>query len=266
MMRALWTASTGMVAQQLNVDTISNNLANVNSLGYKKTRVEFKDLLYENLERETINNAQGKPVNLQVGHGVRPAATTKFFSVGNLEQTLDSYNIAINGKGFFKVLSPTDEELYTKDGSFKLSVDGENASLVTSDGYFVQGSNGNIDLGANIKDVSIDEAGNISVKRTDNEDEWEDAGALAIINFVNPAGLESIGDNFYQKTGSSGDAIDTQNDGSGGKILQGYLESSNVQIVEEMVKLIQAQRAYEVNSKAIQTSDDMLQMANNLRR
>lgn len=266
-MRALWTASTGMQAQQLNVDTISNNLANVNSIGYKKTRVEFKDLLYENLEKDTIKDGQGKPVNLQVGHGVKSAATTKFFTTGNLEQTTNPYDLAINGTGFLKVISSSGEELYTKDGTLKVSVDGENSTLVTSDGYFVQGTNGNIDLGANLKDISIDELGAIKVKRADgNDDEWEDLGNINIINFVNPAGLESVGSNFYKKTGASGEAIDTQNDGSGGKVLQGFIESSNVQIVEEMVKLIQAQRAYEINSKSIQTADEMLGMANNLRR
>lgn len=264
MMRALWTASTGMTAQQLNVDNISNNLANVNTIGYKKTRAEFKDLLYETLERDTIRDGQGKPVNLQIGHGVRTAAINRFFTTGNLDQTGNPTDLAIDGQGFFKVLGPNDEELYTKDGSFKLSIDEDTGRLVTSDGYYVQSDGGEIDLGTDISQIIINEAGNITVKRID--DTLEEIGNLTIVTFANPAGLESIGRNFFKQTGASGEAVDTGNDGSGGSILQGFLEYSNVQIVEEMVKLIQAQRAYEINSKSIQTADEMLNIANNLRR
>ncbi len=264
MMRALWTASTGMAAQQLNVDTISNNLANVNSIGYKKSRVEFKDLLYETLERGMVKDGQGKPVNLQVGHGVRTAAAVKFFTTGNLENTNNPYDLAIDGSGFFKIAGPNGEEYFTKDGAFKISIDGENYKLVTSDGYFVQGENGDIDFGSNVKDVIIDESGLITIKRTD--DTLEEIGNISIITFMNPVGLESVGKNLFKESSASGVPLDTANDGTGGKLLQGYLESSNVQIVEEMVKLIQAQRAYEINSKSIQTADEMLGMANNLRR
>lgn len=264
MMRALWTASTGMLAQQLNVDNISNNIANVNSVAYKKSRMEFKDLLYETMEKGIVKDGQGKPINLQVGHGVMPAASLKFFTTGNLEYTGNPYDLAINGSGFFKVLGPEGQEYYTKDGSFKISPDGENYNLVTSEGYFVQGDNGNIELGSEVKDVTINSNGLITVKREDGT--VEELGNLSISTFVNPAGLESVGKNLYIVTDASGEAYDTQNDGTGGEILQGYLEYSNVQIVEEMVKLIQAQRAYELNSKSIQTADDMLQMANNLRR
>lgn len=264
MMRALWTASTGMQAQQLNVDTISNNMANVNSIGYKKSRMEFKDLLYETMERGMVKDGQGKPVNLQVGHGVMAAASVKFFTTGSLSATENPYDLAIDGAGFFKVLGPEGQEYYTKDGSFKISPDGENYNLVTSDGYYVQGENGNIELGSDVKDVTIDTRGLISVKREDGT--IEELGSLSISTFVNPAGLESIGRNLYISTEASGEAFDTQNDGSGGNVLQGYLEYSNVQIVEEMVNLIQAQRAYEMNSKSIQTADEMLGLANNLKR
>ncbi|MGE5633130.1 MAG: flagellar basal-body rod protein FlgG [Caulobacteraceae bacterium] len=264
MMRALWTASTGMLAQQLNVDTISNNLANVNTIGYKKSRMEFKDLLYETMERGLVKDGQGKPVNLQVGHGVMSAASTKFFTTGNMEVTENPYDLALDGKGFFKILGPDGKEYYTKDGSFKISADGENYNLVTSDGYYVQGENGNVELGSQVKEVTIDTNGLISVKREDGT--IDELGNLSIITFVNPAGLESVGKNLYQATSASGEAFDTQNDGTGGNVLQGYLEYSNVQTVEEMVKLIQAQRAYEINSKSIQTADEMLSMANNLRR
>lgn len=264
MMRALWTASSGMLAQQLYVDTISNNIANVNSVGYKKNRVEFKDLLYETLERGLVKDGQGKPVNLQVGHGVKVSATTRFFTAGNMDNTANPYDLAIDGPGFFKVKGSKGEELYTKDGSFKVTPDGENMKLVTAEGYFVQGSDGDIDLGSNVKDVIIDESGQITVRRTDGT--MEEIGKLAISTFVNPAGLESTGKNLFKTSMASGDAFDASEDGSGGSILQGYLESSNVQVVEEMVKLIQAQRAYEINSKSIQTADEMLGMANNLRR
>ncbi|HYE83667.1 MAG TPA: flagellar basal-body rod protein FlgG [Clostridia bacterium] len=264
MMRALWTASTGMQAQQLNVDTISNNMANVNTISYKKTRAEFKDLLYETMERGMVRDGQGKPVNLQVGHGVMTAATVKFFTTGSLDITNNPYDLAIDGPGFFKVLGPEGQEYYTKDGSFKISADGENFNLVTSEGYYVQGENGNVELGSEIKEVTIDARGLITVKREDGT--IEELGSLSITTFVNPAGLESIGKNLYITTEASGEPNDTQNDGTGGNVLQGYLEYSNVQIVEEMVKLIQAQRAYEINSKSIQTADEMLGMANNLRR
>lgn len=264
MMRALWTASTGMQAQQLNVDTISNNMANVNTIAYKKSRVEFKDLLYETMERGMVRDGQGKPVNLQVGHGVMAGASVKFFTTGSLDATQNPYDLAIDGPGFFKVLGPNGEEYYTKDGSFKMSVDGESASLVTSDGYYVQGENGNIELGEDIKDITIDSNGMIIVERLDGT--LEELGYITISTFVNPAGLESVGRNLYVATEASGEPFDTENDGTGGSVLQGYLEYSNVQIVEEMVKLIQAQRAYELNSKSIQTADEMLSMANNLRR
>jgi len=264
MMRALWTASTGMLAQQINVDNISNNIANVNSVAYKKSRMEFKDLLYETMERGIVKDGQGRPVNLQVGHGVMTAASVKFFTTGNLDATENPYDLAIDGSGFFKVLGPEGQEYYTKDGSFKISPDGENYNLVTSEGYFVQGDNGNIELGSEVEDVTINSSGLITVKREDGT--AEELGNLSISTFVNPAGLESIGKSLYIATEASGEVHDTQNDGTGGQILQGYLEYSNVQIVEEMVKLIQAQRAYELNSKSIQTADDMLQMANNLRR
>lgn len=264
MMRALWTASTGMMAQQLNVDTISNNISNVNSVGYKKTRIEFKDLLYETLDRGLVKDGQGKPANLQVGHGVKVSASTKFFTVGNMDRTENPYDLAINGAGFFKIIGAKGEELYTKDGSFKVSVEGDNMKLVTSDGYYVQGTNGDIDLGANVADVIIDENGLITVQRTDAT--LEEIGSIALTNFVNPAGLESVGKNLFKASSASGQAFDAAENGSGGSIMQGYLESSNVQVVEEMVKLIQAQRAYEINSKSIQTADEMLGMANNLKR
>ena len=264
MMRALWTASTGMVAQQFNLDNISNNLANVNTAGYKKTRVEFKDLLYETLERGSLKDIDGKPVNVQVGHGVQIAATSKIFTVGNVDKTFNPYDMMIDGNGFFKVKDTNGTEFYTKDGAFKLSINGDSVNLVTSDGYAVQGSNGDVNLGSNTKEIIVNESGKINVKNSDGT--LTAVGDLSIITFANPSGLEAIGKNLFKPTDVSGAAVDTAGDGSGGSVLQGFLESSNVQVVEEMVKLIQAQRAYEINSKSIQTADEMLGMANNLRR
>ncbi|MFZ5968909.1 MAG: flagellar basal-body rod protein FlgG [Bacillota bacterium] len=263
-MRALWTAASGMKAQQLNVDTISNNLANVNTTGYKKQRVEFKDLLYETLSRNTLSEGQGKPVNLEVGHGVMPMATLRSFTAGNLEQTNNDLDFAIDGDGFFVVRDENDNLFYTRDGSFKLSVDDGAVNLVTSDGYFVQSEGGDIDFGDDVKEISVAENGAILVKR-EGEEEYEELDVLTLVRFANPAGLESLGNNLYKQTAASGEAIEAE-DGDAGRILQNFLETSNVQVVEEMVKLITAQRAYEINSKSIQTADQMLEQANNLRR
>lgn len=260
-MRALWTAASGMKAQQLNVDTISNNLANVNTTGYKKQRAEFKDLFYETLSR----NTETRPVNLEVGHGVMPVATMRSFERGSFEQTHNELDFAIDGEGFFTVRDENDNWYYTRDGSFKLSVDpGGGTYLVTSDGYYVQSDMGDTELGDDVKEVVVDEFGIINVKRQ-GEEEPEEMGQLILVSFANPAGLEGIGKNLYRETMASGEYFEAF-EGDAGKIMQGFLESSNVQVVEEMVKLITAQRAYEVNSKSIQTADQMLEQANNLRR
>lgn len=263
-MRALWTAASGMKAQQLNVDTISNNLANVNTTGYKKQRVEFKDLLYETLSKSNLDQGQGKPVNLEVGHGVMPMATTRSFTKGNLEQTNNNLDFAINGDGFFVVRDANDNLFYTKDGSFKLSVEDDEARLVTSEGYYVQADGADVELGSDIEEINVSDVGMITVKRK-GEENIEEIGQLTLARFVNPAGLESLGKNLYAPTAASGEAIEAF-EGEAGSIIQGFLETSNVQIVEEMIKLITAQRAYEINSKSIQTADQMLEQANNLRR
>ena len=264
-MRALWTAASGMKAQQLNIDTISNNLSNVSNTGFKKQRVEFKDLMYEKLRTTDFNEGEGKPVNLEVGHGVMPSATVRSFTGGNLEQTNNDLDLAINGDGFFVVRDSNDNMFYTKDGSFKLSIDDGEARVTTADGYYLQSDSGDIELGEDIEEISIGSDGSISVKTRDS-DEIEDIGEqIMIVKFPNPAGLESIGKNLFQETMASGEYTESF-EGDGGEVLQGFLESSNVQVVEEMIKLITAQRAYEINSKTIQTSDEMLQMANNLKR
>ncbi|MDI6600995.1 MAG: flagellar basal-body rod protein FlgG [Thermoanaerobacteraceae bacterium] len=260
MIRAMWTAASGMQAQQLNVDTISNNLANVNTTAYKKERVEFKDLLYQELAYD-----EGRPVNLLVGHGVKPSATVKDFSGGNLQETDNPLDLAIDGEGFFTVLGPNGRELYTRDGSFKLSVDGDTVMLTTSEGYPVLDSGGaEIYFDSNQKDISVSKLGIISVKNEDGTS--EETTRIGTAKFLNPQGLEAIGDNLYASTVASGEPIYEDETNTTSNILQGFLETSNVQVVQEMVNLITAQRAYEVNSKSIQTADEMLNITNNLKR
>lgn len=263
-MRALWTAASGMKAQQLNIDTISNNLSNVNTTGFKKHRIEFKDLMYEKLRTTDFNEGEGKPVNLEVGHGVMPAATVRSFTQGSFEQTNNNLDFAINGDGFFVVRDNNDNLFYTKDGSFKLSIEDGEARLSTADGYYLQSDSGDVELGRDFSEVFVSPDGVVTVKRTDSA-EIEEISTLNIVRFPNPAGLESMGKNLFKETTASGEYVESFQ-GDAGEVLQGFLETSNVQVVEEMIKLITAQRAYEINSKSIQTADEMLQMANNLRR
>ena len=267
MMRALWTASSGMIAQQTNVDVISNNLANVNTTSYKRQRTEFKDLMYQTLDRAYMLNNQGKPVNLQVGSGTRIAATVSDFSKGSFEITGRPLDFAIDGDAFFTVNGPKGEVVFTRDGSFKLSPTDAGQKLTTSDGYPVLDDAGN-EIIFNIEDdtkVSISGSGNISY--TDQTGATIPTGQkIGLVKFPNKYGLENIGNNFYSKTSASGDPIPDAESGELSNILSQTLEASNVQVVDEMVKLIIAQRAYEVNSKAIQASDEMLSQANNLKR
>ena len=268
MMRSLWIASGGMASQQLNVDVISNNLANVNTTGYKKERIEFKDLLYQTISRASIVDGQGQPVNLQVGMGVAPHTTVKNFGMGNLEKTENPLDFAIEGDAFFKVLDPNNEILYTRDGSFKISVtgDGINKKITTSDGYTILDENDQeilIDFDLASLVVGVDGA----LSYIDEEGVTNPLGqSVSMVKFPNRAGLESIGKNFYRANSASGEPVLDSEEGRRSNLRQGFLESSNVQVVEEMIKLIVAQRSYEINSKAIQTSDEMLSLANNLRR
>jgi len=267
MMKALWTASSGMSAQQFNVDVISNNLANVNTTGFKKDRVEFKDLLYETLERARVLEGGGRPVNLQVGSGTMVSATVKDFEKGNFERTDNPLDFAINGEAFFMVRGPRGETLYTRDGSFKVSITDEGKKITTSDGYPVLDSNGEdiIIDGIDISKLNVSETGELSY--TDEDGEIVMLGQrIGLARFENRNGLESIGKNFYAATAASGEPLIEEEEGMESIIYQRFLESSNVKVVEEMVKLITAQRAYEINSKAIQTSDEMLGIANSLRR
>lgn len=264
-MRALWTAASGMKAQQLNIDTISNNLANVNTTAFKKQKVEFKDLLYANLKKPTLNQGNGSPVNLQVGHGVMPAATSRLFTSGNLDRTDRPLDLAIDGEGFFAIQGPNGDFFYTRDGNFNLSVDGEELKIVTSEGYTVLSDfDDEIILQQGMTDLTITDSGVVMVKNEDGE--FEEIATVKLVKFLNPAGLEAVGRNLYKSTAASGDEIPMEDEGRTSNILQYYLETSNVQIVDEMVRMISAQRAYEISSKTIQTADEMLGMANNLRR
>ncbi len=265
MIRSLWTAATGMKSQQLNIDTISNNLANVNTTGYKAQRLEFKDLLYETLKKSNLTDENGRPVNLEVGHGVMASATTRDFMKGSVVETHNTLDFAIDGEGFFVVSMPNGDIKYTRDGSFKLSMDKDEGMLTTSDGYYIlDEGDDEIKIDGELTDINVDELGNISAK--DKNDKIVDLGRLKIVRFVNPEGLLSDGMNLFSATDASGEASLIDADKMDGRILQGYLEMSNVQVVEEMIKMITAQRAYETSSKTIQASDEMLQQANNLRR
>ena len=264
-MRALWTAASGMKSQQLNIDNVSNNLANVNTTGYKKQRMEFKDLLYENIQKSNLVEGQGSPSNLQIGHGVMASATSRIFENGNLERTENPTDLALDGKGFFAIQNPKGQNLYTRDGSFKLSVDEDTKKLVTTEGYTVLSvDDDEIIIENGQKDLAVDASGKVTVKNSDGE--FEELGQIKVVQFLNPAGLEATGKNFYKATGASGEEIVLDEEDAETSIAQGFLETSNVQVVDEMIKMITAQRAYEMNSKSIQTADDMMQMANNLRR
>ncbi|HEY5584836.1 MAG TPA: flagellar hook-basal body complex protein [Ruminiclostridium sp.] len=270
MMRALWTAGSGMKAQQFNVDVISNNLANVNTTGYKKERAEFKDLLYETMGRAYVLDKGGKPVNLQVGHGTAVSATVRNFDAGNMDKTDSTLDFAIEGEGFFTVLGPQGDVQYTKDGSFKLSVTEDGLrKLTTSDGYSVLDDAGQeivFDSDVDVSKFVVTTQGQASY--INKEGTTVDIGqTIGMVNFPNKYALEAVGRNLFSKNSATGEPIQSNEDTAGKSLMnQGFLESSNVQVVDEMVKLIIAQRAYEINSKAIQTSEDMLQIANNLRR
>ncbi|NMB26697.1 MAG: flagellar basal-body rod protein FlgG [Tissierellia bacterium] len=264
-MRALWTAATGMRGQQFNIDTIANNLSNVNTTSYKTQRAEFKDLFYTTLKRTNLTDEEGRPVNLEVGHGVMPTATKRDFRNGSFMETNNTFDLAIDGEGFFAVILPNDQTRYTRDGSFKLSVEDEEGTLVTSEGYIVLSEDEDeIIIEEGLTDISIDELGYITGR--DEEGEIEEIGRIGLFRFTNPEGLSSEGLNLYSRTDASGEGILIEDEDMKSRIVQGYLEASNVQVVDEMVKMITAQRAYEINSKTIQTADEMLQLTNNLKR
>jgi flagellar basal-body rod protein FlgG len=270
MMRSLWTGASGMKAQQFNVDTISNNIANVNTTGYKRETTEFKSLLYQTMSRASEDNKGNvKPTNLQVGLGVRYVATSRDYTIGNLDPTGQSLDLALEGEGFLTI-DRDGEQLYTRDLNLKLGVYEGEYVLSTTEGYPVMSTSGEritIPKEVSVDDIAITPEGTFEYTDKSGVTHQLDQ-QLAIVQFRNRQGLEAVGSNFYASTVASGDPI-AETDGTmptKTRIKQGYKESSNVQIADEMVKLIVAQRAYELNSKSIQTSDSMLELANNLKR
>ena len=260
MMRSLWSAATGMTAQQTNIDVISINLANVNTTSFKKSRAEFEDLMYQTM-RVAGSATEGDnsiPVGLQVGMGVRPVAVHKFFTQGDFQNTGNPLDVAIEGDGFFRVMVG-DQEMYTRAGAFKLNQDG---TVVTANGYVLQPE---FAVPEETKSISISEDGRM-VALDANSEELA-ATDIPLYTFINPAGLDARGRNLYMPTDSSGDPVEgVPGENNVGTLAQGFLEMSNVEVVDEMVNMIVGQRAYEMNSKAIQTSDSMLQTAVNLKR
>jgi flagellar basal-body rod protein FlgG len=262
MVRSLYTAATGMMAQQMQIDVVSNNIANVNTIGYKKQRAEFADLFYQTMKYAgtSTSTTTESPTGISVGLGVRPTAVTKIFTEGNLKQTNNKLDLAIQGDGFFQIQLPDGRIAYTRDGAFKLDSNGD---LVTSDGYKLIP---NITIPPDTVQISIGTDGTVSILEA-GQTQMQQIGQIQLAKFINPAGLHSLGSNLYINTSASGDPI-VDNPGSNGlgEIRQGFLEMSNVQLVEEMTDLITGQRAYDAASKAIMTSDEMLQTVNNLKR
>lgn len=262
MIRALYTSATGMEAQQTNVDVISNNLSNVNTTGYKRQRTNFQDLVYQETRHPGTPNAQGEeiPVGTELGHGTRVSDTQRLFTQGSLEQTGNPLDLVIEGDGFFQVAMPDGTTAYTRDGSFKLD---SNGRLVTADGHPVQPE---INIPPEATDISVTSDGLVSYREPGDET-MQEAGEIELVNFTNPAGLSSRGRNLFEQTDASGSPTPGRPGELGlGTIEQGFLEMSNVEVVDEMVNMITAQRAYETNSRSIQAADEMLQTANQLRR
>lgn len=263
MIRAMFSAATGMVAQQTNIDAIANNLANVNTTGFKRSRVNFQDLLYETVRLPGTRTSEGvtTPEGIQIGHGVRLASVAKNFSPGSFIRTEGEFDLAIEGKGFFQITLPDGREAYTRDGSFRANQDGE---IMTIDGFRLTAG---ITVPTERLEVGIGSDGTISVTEP-NQTTPTALGPIQLTRFPNPAGLDaSLGQGLFLETEASGAPVqsDPGLDGAG-FLRHRFLESSNVQVVEEIINLIIAQRAYEANSKVIQTADEMLQVANNVRR
>lgn len=262
MLRALYTAATGAIGQQFNIDVIANNVSNVNTTAFKRVRAEFQDVLSQTLAAPGALGDQGTtdPTGIQVGLGVKVAATQKVFVPGSVSQTGNPLDLAIQGDGFFQVQLDSGEIAYTRDGAFKRDAAGQ---LVTSDGYPLIP---NIVIPQDATDVVINNNGTISVRQSGNP-ELQDIGQLQLVRFSNPAGLENMGRNLYVGTAASGQAVEGtagQADFARTTVNQGFLENSNVQIVEELINLITAQRAFEANSKVIRASDEVLQSVNNV--
>ena len=272
MMRSLWSAASGMKAQQTNVDTIANNIANVNTTGYKAQTTQFKTLLYQTLATATTSaNGESKPTSAQVGLGTRVASLNTVFAQGSMLASTSTSDFGIDGNGFFGVLNASGETIYTRNGSFVWALNEDGAlQLTTGEGYAVLDTEGEaitLPDGVTSGQVQVSQTGQIGY--TDADGEYQDMGVtIGLWQFNNPTGLEKVGNSYYGVTAASGEAMsEADNDNLvASTIYQGYLEGSSVQVADEMVNLIVAQRAYELNSKAITTSDEMLEQANNLKR
>jgi len=260
MLRGMWSAASGMAAQQMSIDVIANNLANVGTISFKKSRGEFQDLMYQTLNQAGSRTASGSqiPTGIQIGMGTMPLGVQKMFMQGDFKETKNELDMVIEGKGFFKVLSNS-EERYTRAGNFKLDTDG---NICTPNGDKLQPE---MAVPTDTVSISIDRSGTVTA--FDPSGTGNSLGEMELYTFPNTAGLFSLGHNLYRTTDASGEAIAGTPGSDGlGTIAQGFIEMSNVDVVEEMVSMIAAQRAYEINSKAIQTADSMLQIANNLKR
>jgi flagellar basal-body rod protein FlgG len=260
MLRALYSAASGMQSQQMNLDVIANNLANVNTTGFKRSKIDFQDLLYDIARTPGAEQGSGSylPTGLQIGHGSQPVATSKIFTPGEMTQTGEQKDVAINGDGFFQVQMPDGSLAYTRDGSFKLAPDGK---WTTSDGLVLQGGFTPVPQGTTSIDITT--SGEATLTGPSGAQNFR----IQLVRFTNPSGLLSLGQNLFKETPASG-SPETGNPGENGfgTLAQGWLEMSNVKVVEEMVNLITAQRAYEVNAKAVQAADEMMNVSNNLRR
>ena len=256
---ALWIAKTGLDAQQTKMSVIANNLANVNTTGFKRDRTVFEDLIYQNRRQVGAPSSENTtlPSGLQTGTGVRAVATEKIHNQGNLARTENDLDIAMQGKGFFQIIHPDGTTVYTRDGTFQRDANGQ---MVNANGYFLEPA---ITIPENAISLNISSDGIVSVMTAGSTAATE-LGTIQVASFINPTGLESIGDNLYRETAASG-APTVNNPGTDGMgtLLQGYLESSNVNVVEELVNMIETQRAYEMNSKAISATDEMLAYVNN---
>jgi len=262
MVRSLFTGATGMHAQQMLIENISHNLSNVSTTGFKKSQMQFQDLLYQTIDHAGTQTSSmtTRPVELSIGNGVKPVSTFKVFTPGNLEHTGNPLDLAIDGDGFFQVRRGDGEMFFTRAGTFRVSDSGE---IVTPDGFFLEPS---ITLPADTEAISISPEGIVQVKLY-NQTMPIEIGTFELARFINPAGLRSVGGNRFQETTASGQPmVGMPGNQDMGSVHQRYLETSNVEIVEEMVNMIVAQRAYETNSKTVRTADTMLEIAVNLKR
>jgi len=262
MIRALLVAATGMEAQKFNIDLIANNLANVNTVGYKKSRGEFAELIYQDIKAAGTSSSENStlPSGIQLGLGTKIVSTQKLFQQGDFISTGNTLDLVIEGDGFFKITMPDGSEAYTRSGSFRLDSEGR---IVTSDGYLLDPE---ITIPSTATSITIGNDGKVTVIEAGNTNPTE-VGTIELVRFINPGGLKPIGRNLYMATSASGDPIEGTPGTEGiGTVLQGFVEMSNVNVVEEMVNMIISQRAYEICSKAIQSTDEILQMTNNLKR